>query len=816
MRPRRSILIMHRTRRQAGQVMPVAVIIFIVLCAIAGLAVDGGRDYLTKRNAQNAADFSALAAAKQLALSGNLNQVVASGSNPVIAAHDFAANNGFATLYSTSCDAASGGSFTATWFDRPGFSCNATAGFTNKVSVHSPAIDIPGSPVPPICLGSSQYSCFQVTITTRVSQLFASVLGIDTAFVTVGGTAHATLPGVLYNTPPPNALILREPYGTNCGEGKQCFDATKPASRANLICDSASNCPTFWVRPGASINIYGYDGAVLTPPNDRTTLQSNGAMVVQSRSTLCDPYNGAVCAQNTVVGARGFAVPSGTPVYCSNYGSGATGNSTPCSTTVQTPLAELDGAQTSFVSPSAWAPSVNTSGLPNCGALVLNGGPVSGSCAKAGEPYVIMPGIYQYIAINHGTYEFDPGLYDITGSAPVNSATGSGYVANGIDHSKETAADFDLCTGGLPNSCPSLTAGIWFGHGGGSYGAYVAPVSGTCLGSGSGTSGGGGDATVISGSGIVLRLEPGAGGFVSTNEVQGLQLAGAGVGSLSAVGGAPLLFDNEGNTFVHLDARASKRNGIQGVLYQTANATAGGFEMNPGLASNPTAALTGQVIGYSFTTFGTSGTLDFRSGYGAGAVGGIATSGKNETSLISSVSLTSGSPGFSVLTLNYTDEWAMDGYNAYIKVNNGTPVFFSQGIWNPTPAAGAPQPPPNNNPGDQFPAYPNPGSPGPYTVNPLDTTDWSLALPNSGGATLELKGSWTWGHQMDIPGATEGAYAAQEIYTFPTPIGNYVAITMFVTDGDHCGDYALASYTFKNVGTPGGGTQTVGTVQLVQ
>lgn len=811
----RALLTMSRSRRQAGQVLPIAVVIFVVLCAIAGLAIDGSRDYLIKRNAQNAADFAALAAAKQLALSGNLNQVVTSGSTPVLAAHDFAANNGFGTIYSTGCDVTSGGAFTATWFDQAGVPCGATSGFTNKVSVHSPAIDIPGSPAPPICLGASQYSCLQVTITTQVAQLFASVLGIPTAYVTVGGTAHATLPGVLYNTPPPNALVLYEPY-SGCDRTSQCFSAASPASRANLICDSAANCPTFWVRPGASINVYGYDGAVLTPAVDKTTLQSNGAMVVQSRTTICDPYNSAVCAPNTVVGTNGFAVAGGAPVYCSIYGAGATGNSTPCTTTGQTGLQELDARQTSFASPSYWTPSVSTSGLLNCGALILNGGPVTGSCAKASEPYLITPGVYQYIVINHGMYEFDPGLYDITGSAPVNTATGAGYLANGIDHSLETAADFDLCTGGLPNSCPALTAGIWIGHGGGSYGALVAPVAGTCLGAGSGSSGGGGDATIISASGVVFRHEAAAGGFVSTNEVQGLRLAGAGVGSLPAVGGSPLLFDNEGNTFVHLDARASKRNGIQGLLYQRASATAGGFELNPGLASSPTAALTGQVLGYSFTTFGTSGTMDFRNGYGAGAVGGIATSGRNETSLISTVTLTAGSPGFSVLTVNYTDEWAMDGYNAYIKVNNGTPVFFSQGIWNPTPLPGDPQPPPFNNPGDQFPAYTNPAAPGPYVVNPLDPTDWTYSIPASGNSSFELKGDWTWGHQSDIPGAVSGNYSAQAIYTFPTPNGNYVAITMFVTDGDHCGDYALASYTFKNVGTPGGGAQTVGTVQLVQ
>ena len=796
--------------------MPVAAIIFIVLCGIAGLAIDSSRDYLSKRDAQNAADFGALAAAKQMAVSGNLSSVVVSGSNPVIAAHDFTANNGFASIYSTGCDLSSGGAFSASWFDVGGLPCTATSGFTNKVTVRSPAINVPGSPVPTLCLGAAQYSCVQVVITTKVAELFAAVLGVPTAYVTVAGTAHATLPGVVYNTPPPNALVLYEPY-SGCGAPSQCFNSTKPASRANLACGTNDNCPTFWTNPNAGVDIYGYDGAVLTPATDETTVQSNGAMVIQARSSLCDPYGGATCAHNTVVGSGGFAVPGGTPVYCSTYGAGATGNSTPCTTTGQSGLQELDSAETSFRTASYWTPSVQTSALTNCGALILNGGPIAGSCASAQEPYLITPGIYQYIVINHGTYEFDPGLYDITGSAPVDTATGSSYSANGIDHSREGAADFDLCAGGQPNSCSTLTAGVWIGHGGGSYGAYVPPISGTCVGStGGGSSGGGGDATVVSGSGVVFRLESNAGGFVSTHEVTNLALSGAGVGALSAVGGSPLLFDNEGSTFVHLDAASSKQNGVQGVLYQSPTANAGGFEVNFGLAKNPNAAISGQVLAYSFTSFGTAGTLDFRNGYGAGAVGGIATSGKNETSLISKVTLLAGNPGFSVLTVSYTDEWSLDGYDVYLKVNNGNPVFFSQGIWNPVPAAGAPLPPTGNNPGDQHPAYIDPANPGPYTVNPIDSTDWTYAIPNSGNSTFELQGSWTWGHQSDIAGAASGTYTASASYTFPTPNGNYVAINTFLTDGDHCGDYATANYTFKNVGSPGGGSQSVGTVQLVQ
>lgn len=129
---------------------------------------------------------------------------------------------------------------------------------------------------------------------------------------------------------------------------------------------------------------------------------------------------------------------SGAKTFCSAYGSGAT-TSIPCITTGQGTVQELDGNQASFLGPSFWSPNVSTAGLANCGGLILNGGPVTGSCADAQEPYVIKPGSYTHIVVNHGTYEFDQGLFDITGVAPVNSLTAAGYTADGIDHSQERA-----------------------------------------------------------------------------------------------------------------------------------------------------------------------------------------------------------------------------------------------------------------------------------------------------------------------------------------------------------------------------------------
>ena len=803
-------------RSQSGQILPIAAAGFVVLAAIAGLAIDASRDYLVKRNAQNAADFAALAAAKQMTLSGSVSVAIAPNSNTVIAAHDFAANNGFPTLYSNACDSTASG-FTTTWFDVVGLPCNATSGFTSKVSINSPAVNLPGSPVPPVCQGAGTYACVQVVITASVAELFASVIGVNKAYVTVGASAHATLPGSTINAPSPSALVLYQPQAGCTPASQQCFNEANPVGRTQLACTGGTNnCPTFWARPGTSPDIYGYDGVYSTPSADFIALQSNGDMVIQDRTTVCDPYNGAVCAGNSVVGARGFAVPGGAKVYCQKYGAGAS-FITPCTTTGQPSLAELDANQAGYQMPAYWQPTVSLAGLKNCGSLILNGQAISGPCSVPGEPYLIAPGFYQYIVINHGTYEFDQGLYDITGVAPVNTATGGGYTANGIDHSKEVAADFDLCTAGLPNSCPNLTAGIWIGHGGGSYSAYVTPTSGSCSGGYTGASGGGGDPTIISANAVVFRFEPGSAGFVSTNEVTQLNMAGAGVNSLPAVGGSPLLIDQENNAFTHISAAPSSSNQVQGIIYQTSNATGGGVDMNLGMNNAPGgAAMVGQVLAYSFTTFGTAGVFDFSQGYGAGTVSGIQTSGKNETSIIASVKLQAAAPGYQTLIVNYTDEWAMDAYTQFIKVNNGQPLFFSQGIWTSAPGPGAPLPPPNNNPGDLYPAYPSAPAPAGYTVKSMNPPDWVYNVPNSNGSTIEVKGQWIWGHEKDIPTAQSGGNLVTVSYTFPVPTGSYVAVSVFVSDGDRCGDYAFASHTFKNTGGPGPGQQTVGTVDLAQ
>ena len=813
--------------------------LIVVMCGMAGLSIDLSHDYLVRRGAQNAADMAALAAGKQLALTGAmLTAPPKSGDASVVASHDMATNNGVSTIYNTGCDVATSTSFSATWFDVAGLPCSATSGYTWKVVVSAPAVTIAGYPTPPSqCFGNTRFNCFQVTVYTRITHWFMGAFGIPTASTLATATVYAEPASNTAGFPPGIGVYLYEPSGAACGAALSCFDESRAPGRTQMSCDpkatASNNCPTFWSQAGTKPLLAGVNGVIASPAQDYVAVESNGDMVLQDQTTFCDPYNTGACTQNAATGNRGFALNGG-KIYCSGFGAGTPGTYANCTTTGQPTLNKVFGNESYFDS-ATWSPNINTSGLPSCGGLVLNGNSVSSALSgapaaclpPASEPYSIQPGIYTYIVINHGTYEFTTGIYDITGKAPVNTATGAGYTANGIDHSLETTTDFDLCTAGTANGCPGLTAGVWIGHGGGSYSAYVAGTASSCLGGAgsSGTVGGGGDPTNITGTGVTFRLESGSGGFVATHEAS-TSLAAPGPGAQPADAGVPILLDLENDSFIHLDGSTVHHEDSSpsaskyiGLVYQYSNAKAGGVELDPGLAGTGNAALSGQILAYSLTTFGTSGTaVDFTNAYGSAGSPVIATSGKNESEVITSSSLSAAGSGYESFVVKYNDEWALDAYDVYIKINSGAPTFFSQGIWSPVPAANQPQPPPNNNPGDNYPAYPNTASPGSYTTaaDPVTgkNTDWTLSLSN--GGKFEVSGNWTWGHESDITGASSGTNVATITYTFPIPQGQAVTITTFLTDGDHCGDYALSTVTFNNVGQPFGGTQTMGSVRLVQ
>src|SRR4029077_11654430 len=102
-------------------------------------------------------------------------------------------------------------------------------------------------------------------------------------------------------------------------------------------------------------------------------------------------------------------------------------------------------------------------------------------------------------------------------------------------------------------------------------------------------------------------------------------------------------------------------------------------------------------LAYSLTFFGGgSGTgIDFSNGYGASSAPNVGTSGHNESGIIGvpSPSISGSGSGVETFTLNYTDEWALDGYDVYLKVNGGSPVFFSRGILDSAPAPNSSLPP---------------------------------------------------------------------------------------------------------------------------
>jgi len=83
-------------------------------------------------------------------------------------------------------------------------------------------------------------------------------------------------------------------------------------------------------------------------------------------------------------------------------------------------------------------------------------------------------------------------------------------------------------------------------------------------------------------------------------------------------------------------------------------------------------------------------------------------------------------------------------------------------------------------------------------------------------STFDVHGNWTWGHEQDIAGAVSKTNRAVIRYTFPVPAGSSTSVTIFLTDGDHCGDYYLVTASFLNLGQVGGGQQSSGSVGLVR
>jgi len=812
---------------------------FVVLFGFAGLALDAGHIYLVHRNAQNATDAAALAAGKRLS-GGQWSGPPATGSSDpsVRTAHDVAASNGFTTVWNAVCDRTILGSpraglsqFTTTWYDTT-VPCGSTTGFNTSVTVYSPP-----QTLTPNC-STTPYNCLQVVITQQIQNYLMGVLGQPVTTVSALASVFSEPTAAVLSVPPPIALYLYEPGPATCNQLNQaCFDETKVPVRSGLSCKGTANCPTFWSRNGSRALIAGINGN-LVPAGDTVAVESNGDMVLQDgrSTTFCDPFAGP-CSAGTLTGLKGFAINNAgappaklfcsssnpaviIPVACTTAGPGAA------------PLGPVIGTEVGFAS-QTWTPQVDTTGLPYCGALVLNGDAVArsvtaglpGCLPPTTEPYTIQPGRYDYIVVNHGSYEFEAGLYVITSTAPINTSL-AGVLANGIDHSLEGAADWDLCQ---PVAGCTLTAGIWIGHGGGPFVAGAPQVPGTCPTPGP-TFAGGGDPVQITGNGVTFSFQgPRSGGFVSTHEVDFIGLVAPGLGQQRRTAGVPILFDLENDSFIHLDADGDDLSSrFKGITFQYSAAKGGGVEVNPGLAGGgASAAAVGQVWAYSFTTFGTAGfAVDFSQGLGTATLPVFTSARQEEPEILTRSVLQPGpTAGSQQLLVEYNDEWKLDAYDAWVKINNGSPIYFSQGLWNPFPPAGQPLPPnPNGSPPGSLPSDSNPAPPAltgqdllnNYTkgTDALGKPDWKMTYADT--STFEVNGDWIWGHEQQLAGASSGTNNATLRYTFPIPAGTAVTITLFMNDGDSCGDFVTATWIFNNIGSPGGGRLATGAVHLEQ
>ena len=112
-------------------------------------------------------------------------------------------------------------------------------------------------------------------------------------------------------------------------------------------------------------------------------------------------------------------------------------------------------------------------------------------------------------------------------------APGTATISHGLEN---LVSDFDLCGA----SCPTLTAGIWIGHGSNAFTPGSSGSGNSCT--GNSVQGGGGDSTIVTGNGVSFKFDAGSAGFVSTHEVAHIDLSAPGMGAAQGTAGVPLLF----------------------------------------------------------------------------------------------------------------------------------------------------------------------------------------------------------------------------------------------------------------------------------
>ena len=182
---------MNTKKNERGQALILIVLAIVGLIGLTALAVDGGMAYSDRRQAQNSADASALAAA----LAKSHNQDLSS------AAYSRAASNNF-----------------------------NNDGTTNVVEVHNPPISGPYA-------GNLEY--IQVIITSQVDTYFGPVVGIDTVKNEVQAVARVIppTPQVMYSG---DAVVGLAPTG--CDNVYIAGNGQIQTWGGGLFSNSTSNC----------------------------------------------------------------------------------------------------------------------------------------------------------------------------------------------------------------------------------------------------------------------------------------------------------------------------------------------------------------------------------------------------------------------------------------------------------------------------------------------------------------------------------------------------------------------------------------------
>jgi hypothetical protein len=749
----------RRAGREQGQVLVLLALGATVLIGLSALALDIGTGTVQQQSEQQAADQLAMAAASNLSeASPRLLSAAPVATDPAwltAAVETLDTGDGCGSACAVVADCPTQGSGAASGFDLifTDLGCS-TAGWTTELEVTDPPRPPSGTILPAVCQGSGDpYNCVGVELSHRQAISLGQVVGLTSQVISAWAVAEMV--------PDLGDISLPSPVAVTLYPNPNPWNSAQPASRSNLLC---ANCPSLQDDSGAALQ--GQDAALAANGQEGVALLSGGPVEIGSLGGgICDPSLG------TCPGADGLAVLSG-DVYCTGEGyctePGPGGDA-------EGPLAAAEVTST-LADPPSWSPTVTTTGLPDCGALELDGASVAASYALAGsvrpaasgcstDTNLLQPGVYSYIVINHGSYSFAPGLYDITGLAPTGV----------IDHSGEVD-DTDLCSANQA-SC-DLTAGVWI------------------------TASGSGPATQVTGQGVSFLLQ--RGGFVATHEVQSLELAAPAVGAAEDVDGAPLLIDLQAAGFIHLDAQDETpdtlpRDSLSGLLYQ-APGLAGGVELSASLGSP---GLSGQVMAGSLYLFSDSPSpsptlaVDFRDGYSQ--VSPLMPRQPEQDSGLLTQETLSRDPtwGWADLNLTYEGTTPLDAYRLYVAQGLNAPDWFSAGLW---PPAYTGQGPP------AVTVYPMLPPPDPPYVS-ASGGGWTYGFPD--GSSLTVSGDWTWG-----PSAPAGGpFTAQITYRFQLTSASTLTLTAGLVSGaDLAGAGAFSpgvvtALTFISPDQPGGSAQ---------